>query len=72
VVEHEGAAIPVQVTWTGPSERHQRAVDEFHEEQPHSGEAVWVTPETYGAGLTDLPDDHSAPSDRWTEIDPGG
>lgn len=54
VVEHEGRAFPYQVTWDGPSPRHERALEEFYEHHPHAGEAVFVTAsnfeDTFGEG----------------------
>lgn len=55
VVEHDGKAIPVQVTLDAPEERHQRAVDRFHAAHRHSGEAVFVTEQSYARGIPELP-----------------
>jgi len=55
VVEHDGKAVPVQVSWTGPSERHLSALDEFHAAHPHAAEAVMITPESFEAGVPELP-----------------
>ena len=55
VVEQDGRAVPVQVTWDEPSQRHLAAIDSFHEEHPHSDEAVVVTAESYAAGVPELP-----------------
>lgn len=54
VVEHRGTAVPVQVSWEGPGERHRRALDEFHEAHPHAAEAVMITPESFGLGVPEL------------------
>jgi len=55
VVEQEGEPVPIQVSWEGPTERHRRALDEFHEAHPRSREGVFVTPESYEQGLSELP-----------------
>lgn len=55
VVEQEGQAVPIQVTWEEPSERHRKALDSFYAEHPRAHDAVFVTPETYVAGLPELP-----------------
>lgn len=55
VVEHGGKATPVQVAWGGPAERHLRAIDDFHEQHPHAGEAVVVTAESFERGVPELP-----------------
>lgn len=54
VVEHRGKAVPVQVSWEPPSERHLRALDEFHEAHPHAGEPVFITPESFIRGVPEL------------------
>jgi hypothetical protein len=46
----------VQVSWQGASERHRRALDEFHETHPHADEAVIVTPESFERGVPELSD----------------
>lgn len=50
VVLVEGDPVPIQVSWDGPSERHERALDEFYEAHPRAGEAVFVTAETFERG----------------------
>jgi predicted AAA+ superfamily ATPase len=47
VVHHEGRAIPFQVTWDVPTERHDRALAAFYEDFPQAEEAVFVTSETF-------------------------
>ena len=47
--------VPVQVSWSGPRERHLKALDDFYEEHPRSSGAVFVTAESYASGLLDLP-----------------
>ena len=56
VVEQEGEALPVQVSWREPGERHLKALDSFYEEHPRARDAVFVTPEAYAAGLAELSD----------------
>ena len=55
VVEHEGEAVPVQVSWSGPKDRHLKALERFYEEHPRSNEAVFVTAESYASGIPELP-----------------
>ena len=58
VVETHGGPIPVQVSWREPTERARKAVDEFHEVHPTAREAVYVTAESFEAGIPELkPDD---------------
>jgi predicted AAA+ superfamily ATPase len=38
---------PVQVTWSGPEPRHERALASFYESWPQAEEARWVTAETF-------------------------
>jgi predicted AAA+ superfamily ATPase len=47
VVQRDGVAVPVQVTWDGPQDRHERALESFYEQHPHAGEAVFVTAESF-------------------------
>ena len=49
--------VPVQVAWDGPEERHHRALGAFYEAHPHAGEAVFVTAESFAAGLPGLQPD---------------
>ncbi|MFM7521499.1 MAG: ATP-binding protein [Planctomycetota bacterium] len=55
VVEHRGRPTPVQVTWDTVGERARRAVDEFQAAHPTAGEAVFVTAESFAAGVPELP-----------------
>jgi uncharacterized protein len=55
VVEHEGVAVPVQVSLGGPAERHRQAVDEFQAAHRHAGEAVFVDEASYARGIPELP-----------------
>lgn len=57
IVEIDGAPVPIQVTWEEPSERHRKAVDEFQEAHPQSGEVVFVTKASFDEGLLDLRND---------------
>jgi len=54
VVTREGDPVPVQVSWSGATERHQRALDEFYEAHPRAHEAVFVTAESFERGLPGL------------------
>lgn len=54
VVERRGKAVPVQVSWEAPTERHRRAVDAFHAAHPHADEAVFVTRESFERGVPEL------------------
>jgi uncharacterized protein len=54
VVLRDGDPVPIQVSWEGPTERHRKALDEFYEAEPRSGEAVFVTRESYELGLPEL------------------
>ena len=54
VVPRSGVPVPIQVTIDAPSERHRLALDEFYEAHPHAAEAVFVTPESFAAGLPEL------------------
>lgn len=54
VVQRGGVPVPVQVSVDEPSERHRLALDEFYEEHPQAQEAVFVTPESFAAGLPEL------------------
>ncbi len=57
VVEHRGKATPVQVSLDGPRERHRQALDEFYEQHPQAGEAVFVDMGEYERGIPGLPGD---------------
>ena len=47
VVLENGEPRPIQVSWDGPKERHRKALDEFYAAHPRSGEATFVTAETF-------------------------
>ena len=51
VVERGGKAVPIQVSWEGPTERHRRALDAFHAAHPHAAEPIFLTPDSFEAGL---------------------
>jgi predicted AAA+ superfamily ATPase len=50
VVQTDAGVVPVQVSWGAPSERHQRALEEFYESFPQALEAVLIGPDEYEAG----------------------
>lgn len=50
VVQTPDGVVPVQVSWGAPSERHQRALEEFYESFPQALEAMLVGPNEYEAG----------------------
>lgn len=50
VVETRSGVVPVQVSWTAPSERHHRALEAFYESFPQALEAVLVGPEEFEGG----------------------
>ena len=54
VVLVNGEPLPIQVSWEGPHERHQRALDDFYQAHPRSTEALFVTAESYEEGLPQL------------------
>lgn len=54
VVVRAGDAVPIQVTWEAPAERHHRALDAFYEAHPRAAEAVYVTAETFETDLAAL------------------
>jgi len=54
VVVKGGEPVPVQVSWDAPTERHRKAVDEFHAAHPRAHEAVFVTAQSFAAGLPEL------------------
>jgi hypothetical protein len=45
--------VPVQVSWSPPAERHERALEEFYEVFPQAGEALFVGPDEYEEGVLD-------------------
>lgn len=55
VVASDRGPVPVQVSWDGASERSRRAVDAFHAAHPQAAEPVFVSAESFAAGLPDLP-----------------
>ena len=58
VIDAGRGPVPVQVSWEGPSERSQRAVDEFFAVHPQAAEPVFVSAESFAAGLPDLLPSH--------------
>ena len=56
VVLHEGKPLPVQVSWEGTQERHQQALRTFYEQHREAHEAVFVSADSFAAGLGDLPE----------------
>ena len=54
VVRRNGDPVPVQVCWDGPTERHHKALDEFHAMHPQAAEAVFVTAASYAKGVPEL------------------
>jgi predicted AAA+ superfamily ATPase len=54
VVDAGRGPVPVQVSWDEVSERARRGVDEFHEAHPTAGEPVFVTAESFAAGVPEL------------------
>jgi predicted AAA+ superfamily ATPase len=55
VVDAGRGPVPVQVSWATIPERSLRAVDEFHAAHPTAGEPVFVTAESFEAGVPELP-----------------
>lgn len=47
VVLRGRTAVPVQVTWDAPQERHHLALEAFYEAHLHAAEAVFVTADTF-------------------------
>lgn len=45
VVQDGRDIIPVQVSWDGPKDRHQNAIDEFRSEFPKARDSIYVTSE---------------------------
>jgi len=54
VVSHGGVPTPVQVTWSTPTDRHERGIDGFHAAHPTAGEGVIVTRESFEQGVPEL------------------
>lgn len=54
VVTTANGPTPIQVSWEGPLERHEKALDSFYEQHPHAAEAVHVDPDTFATGLPEL------------------
>ncbi len=50
VVQTGDVIVPIQVSWDAPSDRHERALEEFYETFPHASEAEFIGPEQYEAG----------------------
>lgn len=46
VVNSATGAIPIQVTYGEPQQRHEDSLAEFYQAFPHANEAMMVTPET--------------------------
>lgn len=47
VQDSAGRPIPIQVSWNGVEERHQRALDEFYETFPNATEPMIITRHSY-------------------------
>lgn len=47
VVQRDGRILPLQVSWDGPAERHQRALEDFYEHFPQADEALFVSAESF-------------------------
>ncbi len=45
----DGSVVPVQVSWGGPLERHERALERFYEAHPHAAEAAFVHEDSFAA-----------------------
>ena len=60
VVERAGVPTPIQVTWDAPTERHEKAIDEFHAAHPNATEAVIVTAASYERGVPELVNSESS------------
>lgn len=56
VVRVNGRIVPVQVTWTEPLARHQRALEKFYERHPQADEAVFVTAARFEDALSAIGD----------------
>lgn len=56
VVLVDGEPLPIQVSWEGIEERHQRALDAFYEEYPRAHEAILVTADSWANAFTRLHD----------------
>jgi predicted AAA+ superfamily ATPase len=54
IVDAGRGPVPVQVSWEGASERSLRGVDEFHETHSQAVEPVFVTAESFAAGVPEL------------------
>ena len=50
VVTTDRGIVPIQVSWKSPSDRHERALDEFYETFPYAQEALLVGPAEFEAG----------------------
>ncbi|MDX1571868.1 MAG: ATP-binding protein [Xanthomonadales bacterium] len=47
-------AVPIQVSWDEPKDRHHRALESFYEDHPRAEEAVIVTAESFHEALDSL------------------
>lgn len=47
VLRSEGRIVPIQVSWSGTLERHERALEDFYETFPQAEEAIFVTAESF-------------------------
>lgn len=50
VARTQQGIVPIQVSWTEPTVRHHRALEEFYETFPHALEARFIGPEEFAAG----------------------
>lgn len=60
IVLVDGEPLPIQVSWDGREERHQRALDEFYEAHPRAHEAVVVSADSWESALSRLGDPQAA------------
>lgn len=58
VVEGGGRPVPLQVSWDGPTDRGEAALEEFYEAFPQAADPVWVDAERFERGDW-LPDSRS-------------
>ena len=54
VVRMDGRIVPVQVTWSEPLDRHERALKRFYERFPQAEEAVFVTGANFEEALASI------------------
>lgn len=50
VIELDRGLQPIQVSWDGPKERHEKALDEFYREFKHSLDPIFVSAENFADG----------------------